>query len=151
MKIITLASVLALTGCSITTSTSTDIDPTPLAGTVSGQAWSFAAGNTDAFLSEGQDDFFATFYESSYTPCTDSDPSGPHLIIAIPKSPGDYTMDLSRNMTFVDGDNNLVAIDGRIIVDTVTATQVTGGVHGTYDDENDVSGQFAITVCPSSN
>jgi len=142
---------LALGGCSITTSTSTDIDPTPLSGTISGQPWSFSTGNTDGFLSEGQDDFFATFYESSFTPCSGIEPSGPHVIISIPKAPGDYTMDLSRNMTFVDGDNNLVAIDGRIIVDTVSTTSVTGGVHGTYDDENDVNGQFAITVCPSDN
>jgi hypothetical protein len=137
---------LAASACTITTSTS-DIDPGPLSGMVDGQPWSFQAGNTDAFLSEGQDAFFATLYAAPFTPCTE-DPSDPHLIVAIPKTPGDYQMDLSRNMTFVDGDQNLVAIDGRIVVDEVTSDHVSGGLHGTYDAFNDVSGQFDVTVCP---
>jgi hypothetical protein len=148
LSLLVCASLAALGGCSITTST--DIDPTPLAGTISGSTWLFQNGNTDAFLSEGSTDFFATFYESSFTPCG-SEPSGPHVIVSIPKVAGDYSMDFSRNMTFVDGDTNLVAVDGRIVVDSVTATQVTGGLHGTYDSENEVNGQFSITVCPSGN
>jgi len=40
-----------------------------------------------------------------------------------PKSPGDYDMDLGRNMTFVAGDRNLVSFDGRIVVDQVTPTR----------------------------
>ena len=43
------------------------IDDGPLTGMVYGQPWTFQAGGTDAFLSEGDDNFFATFYASAFT------------------------------------------------------------------------------------
>ena len=141
-----LASTLALTACS--SSSDVEIATTPLAGKIGGQAWSFQAGSTDAFLSEGEDDFFAAFYATAYTPCGFSDPSGPHVLVSVPKTPGDYDMDLFRNMTFVDtASNNLIATDGRIVIDSVTATTVTGSLHGTYDGGNEINGTFQLTVC----
>ena len=141
---------LAVAASACTTSASTEIDPGALMGMVSGQTWTFAAGSTDGFLSEGQDDFFAVLYPSTYTACGFSEPSGPHLIVAVPKTPGDYPMSLSRNMTFTDGSDNKIATDGRIVVDSVTADHVTGGLVGTYDDSNTVSGQFDLTICPAN-
>ena len=142
-----LTAALAVFTGACTVTTSQDIDPTNLSGMVSGQQWSFVAGSTDGFLSEGQDDFFAVLYPKAYTACG-SEPSGPHLIVSIPKVAGDYSMNLSRNMTFVDGSDNKIATDGRIVVDSVTSTHVTGGLHGTYDFDNEVNGQFDLTVCP---
>jgi hypothetical protein len=143
---IPLALSLVTGACTITTSN--DIDPTPLAGYVSGQPWDFVAGSTDGFLSEGEDNFFAVFYPQQYTACGISEPNAPHLIVAVPKTIGDYSMNLSRNMTFVDGNDNRIAVDGRIVVDDITATTVTGGMHGKYDFDNEVSGQFTLTICP---
>ena len=60
-------------------------------------------------------------------------------------------MSLMRNMTFVMGSDNKVAIDGLVNVDSVTATTVTGGLVGTFDDQNTVSGHFTLTVCASTN
>src|SRR4051794_23059177 len=110
-SLLTLTTALFTGACTITTST--DIDPTPLAGTVSGQPWSFVAGSTDGFLSEGEDNYFAVFYPQQYTACGTSEPNSPHLIVAVPKTTGDFSMDLSRNMTFVDGSDNKIAVDGR--------------------------------------
>ncbi len=125
-----------------------DIVSTPLAGQVDGQPWTFVAGHTSAFLSEGEDDFFATLYASSFTPCGFSEPGGNHLIVSIPKTPGDYDMGFGRNMTFVVGDSdNLVTLDGRIVVDSVTDTKVTGGLYGSYSGDNEVNGRFEITIC----
>src|SRR5688500_13877851 len=78
-----------------------EIATTPLAGNVGGQPWTFVAGHTNAFLSEGETDFFAEFYAEAYTPCAFSTPQGNHLIVAVPKSPGDYDFSTSLNMTFV--------------------------------------------------
>ncbi len=142
-----LALVLGLATAACTTSTSTQIDSGPLMGAVGGQAWTFVAGSTDAFISSGQDNFFASMYPSTYTACSGIEPSGPHLLVAVPKVVGDYPMTLDRNMTFVTDNNNLVATDGRIVVDSVTATQVTGGMHATYDGANEVNGQFTLTIC----
>jgi hypothetical protein len=136
---------LAAAACS-DSSPSTAITNAPLEGSVGGNAWSFKAGNTDAFLSEGQDDFFAVFYPVAYTACG-SEPTGDHLIVALPKVAGTYPMTLQRNMTFVVGDNNFVATQGQIRVDTVTATQITGGLHGIYNGDNEVDGTFTLTVC----
>lgn len=126
-----------------------DIADSQLAGTVGGQTWSFAAGHTSAFLSEGEPDFFASLYPMTFTACGFSEPSGNHLIVAIPKTPGEYDMGLQRNMTFVVGESdNLVSFNGKIVVDEVTATSVKGGLVGTYDNSNEVNGRFEVTICP---
>jgi hypothetical protein len=144
---LTVSLLAAAAGCTISTDTM-DISSSTLTGTVSGQPWSFKAGETSAFLSEGKDDFFATLYQTAYTPCGISEPTGPHIIVAIPKNAGDYDMDFDHNMTFVGSDNsNKVAFDGRIVVDYATSTHVVGGLHGFYDGQNEVNGQFDVTVC----
>jgi hypothetical protein len=139
---------LAFSTTAACTSSSPDIVDTQLAGTVAGQAWTFQAGHTSAFLSEGEDDFFASLYPMAFTACGFSEPSGAHLIVSIPKQPGDYEMGSNLNMTFVTADSdNLVTFDGRIIVDEVTATHVTGGLFGSYDGDNEVNGRFDVTIC----
>jgi hypothetical protein len=143
-------SALCFTGCTSDSGGGDQtIDPTPLAGTVEGTPWTFKTGATNAFLSDANG-FFADFYSVAYT-CNASEPSGPALIVSIPKAPGDYPMSLQRNMTFTNGSDNKIAVDGLIHIDTVTATTVTGGLVGTYDDQNTVSGQFTLTICPSDS
>jgi hypothetical protein len=139
-----LLSLLAAAGCS---SESTAIADTMLAGTVFGQPWTFQAGHTSAFLSEGEDEFFASLYPTAFTPCELAGPTGPHLIVSIPKTPGDYELSFALNMTFADGNSNLIATEGRIVVDEVTATTVTGGLVAIYDDANQVNGRFDVTIC----
>jgi len=140
--------MMALVGCAADGG-SEDISTTTMSGKVGGQAWTFTAGHTSAFLSEGEPDFFASLYPAAFTACGFSEPAGNHLIVSIPKTPGEYEMSLSRNMTFVVGDsNNLIATNGAIIVDEVTATTVKGGLVGTYDGQNTVNGRFEVTICP---
>jgi hypothetical protein len=142
-------SMMALVGCASDDGGSADLSDATMTGKVGGQAWTFAAGHTSAFLSEGDDDFFATLYPAAFTTCGFSEPGGNHLIVSIPKTPGEYPMSLSRNMTFVVGDsNNLIATKGTIFVDEVTATTVKGGLVATYDGQNEVNGHFEIAICP---
>ena len=141
-------SMMALVGCASDDAGSAEIKDEMLAGTLGGQTWTFAAGHTSAFLSEGEPDFFASLYPTTFTACGFSEPGGDHLIVAIPKTPGEYEMSLSRNMTFVVGDSNLIAINGRIVVDEVTATSVKGGLVSSYDGQNQVNGRFEVTICP---
>jgi hypothetical protein len=150
----TLSTVLAiammgLVGCATDDGDVPELSDQMLTGEVGGQTWTFAAGQTDAFLSEGEDDFFATLYPTTFTTCGFSEPGGDHLIVAIPKQPGEYEMSLSRNMTFVVGDSqNLIATQGKIVVDEVTDTTVKGGLVAAYDGSNEVNGRFEITICP---
>jgi hypothetical protein len=137
---------LALGACG---GTDYDIPVAPLAGTVGGEPWTFVAGHTNDFLSEGEDDFFAELYPAAFTACEFSTPPGNHLIVAVPKAVGDYDFSTSLNMTFVVGaSDNLVTFDGRVRVDEVTATTVRGGLHGVFDGDNEVKGEFTLTVCP---
>jgi hypothetical protein len=148
-KLICLASLL-FAACGTSDSGSTTIDDGPLAGMVAGQPWTFTAGGTDAFLSDGDDNYFAELYAGAFT-CNSSTPTGASLIVAVPKVPGDYPMSLQRNMTFSNGSDNKIAIDGRVVVESVTATTVTGGLVGTYDDQNQVSGHFTLTICADTH
>jgi hypothetical protein len=141
-----LASAAALAGCS-SSSDSEPIATSPLSGKVVGQSWTFQVGATDAFQSE-DGDFAATLYATSYTPCTTSEPPGPRLFVSVPKQPGVYPLTLTRNITFANGSDNLITVDGEIEVHEVTATHVTAGLRTRYDDGNDVNGQFELTVCP---
>lgn len=126
-----------------------EVDTTQtLTGLVGGEAWTFVAGETNHFLSEGEDDFFAEFYPATYTQCGFSSPSGNHLIVSVPKTPGTYDMGTQRNMTFVVGDsNNLIAFNGKIVVDEVTTTSVKGALVGQFDGDNEVNGTFELKVC----
>jgi hypothetical protein len=144
----TSAAVLALGLGLAACGTDYDIPTTTLAGKIDGQPWTFVAGHTDAFLSDGENDFFAELYPASFTACGFATPPGNHLIVAVPKTPGDYDFSTSLNMTFVvEPADNLVTFDGRIVVDEVTPTLVRGGLHGVYNGDNEVSGQFELTVC----
>jgi hypothetical protein len=140
--------LLSVGACTIEAGFDDEIVSSNLSGYVAGQSWNFAAGHTSAFLSEGEDDYFATLYQTPFTPCGFSEPSGPHIIVSIPKTTGEFDMGFGRNMTFVDGgSNNLVAFDGVIRVDSITATSVRGGLAASYDFDNEVNGTFDVTIC----
>jgi len=56
-------------------------------------------------------------------------------------------MSLSRNMTFVVGSDNKIAIDGHIVVTEVTPTQLKAGIAAKFDDQNTINGSFTIPIC----
>lgn len=145
-RIASLVVALSLAACG---GDSLEVSDQPLAGTIGGMPWTFVAGETDGFLSEGEDDFFTSLYAEAITsPCGFGSPSGNSLIVSIPKAPGDYDFSTSRNGTFVVGSDNLVTFEGRVIVHHVTATEVAGGLHMVFDGDNEVDGQFTATICP---
>ena len=124
-----------------------DIVETPLSGKVAGQPWTFQVGSTNAFLSDDTS-FFASLYATPYTACVDSEPTTAHLLVSVPRKPGEYALTAGLNVTFAFGLDNLLSLHGKIIVDSVTATSVSGGLVTRYDDGNDVNGQFELTICP---
>jgi hypothetical protein len=136
-----------LGGCS--SSESETIVETPLSGKVGGQSWTLQVGTTDAFLSDDTS-FAASLYAMSYTPCVDNEPfTTPHVLLSVPRKPGDYDLSLGQSVTFAFGDSeNLISTKGKITVDSVTATTITGGLVAHFNDGNDVNGQFQATICP---
>jgi hypothetical protein len=131
------------------------ISSAPLSGTVGGQPWTFAAGQTDAFLSTNSDTFFANLFDVPVaSPCVDLRPAGVvrSLILNIPKAVGHYAISLQLNQTFSYDDGtgttqNDVATSGALDVTSITDTTLKGGVKMAYGAPNSVDGQFEITIC----
>ena len=124
------------------------IAATTLAGMVGGQPWTLVGGETDAFLSSGEPDFFTTLYAESVTPCTGAGFSvtSNEIILQVPMATGDSM----RSVTFVVDPSNTsqnFIVTGHVVVDEVTATSVSGGVYASYDDDNVINGQFQATIC----
>lgn len=129
------------------------IASTVLAGVVGGEPWALDHAETSVFLSEGETTFFVTAYAEPGTPCElRPAPTRNELILLVPKAPGEYQLGSAINVTFVvdpGGVNtNLIGARGRLVVDQVTATSVRGGAAIEYNAQNQVNGQFEITVCP---
>lgn len=127
---------------------SVDIASSPLTGKVGGAAWTLAGARTNAFLSD-DDNFWVDMYGQGTVTCG-STGQGNSLIVNAPKKVGTYRLSLSLNSTFVvEGTetDNLVATQGAIRVDEVTATSLRGGINMTYDANNSVNGAFEATIC----
>jgi hypothetical protein len=121
-----------------------------LTGTVGGESWTLVSGTTDAFLSEGEPEYWADLY-AVQSDCGSFPPSGNSIIASIPRAPGRYPLSLSLNATFViDGPtiDNLIATKGVIEVDTVSSSAIVGGAHIEFDSTNVVNGRFTIEICP---
>ena len=115
-----------------------------------GQPWTFGSGETDAFLSTA-DSFFVNLYPGAVTPCSFGAPTDVNLVtMQVPSTPGSYPISLQRNVTLYVASTsfNNVATRGLMVIDSVTATTVSGGLNTTYDDANHVDGQFQATICP---
>ncbi|HYP90585.1 MAG TPA: hypothetical protein VEQ59_20585 [Polyangiaceae bacterium] len=151
--------LLGVLGCS---SSGSDDDGAPLeiasgtlSGKIGGSAWIFAAGESDPFFSEAGEPFWADIYADSREPACSSARSTDknHLILNVPRTPGDYRLSLTLNATFVIESaaattDNLVATSGRMVVDEVSNDTVRGKAHIRYDADNEVDGAFHFTVCP---
>jgi hypothetical protein len=121
----------------------------PLAGTVGGQPWTFGTGETDSFLSSTTS-FYVNLYAGSFTTCSQAEPSGASIVtMQMPATPGSYPLSVQQNLTFfIPPSDNFVATRGRLQIDSVTATTISGGLNATYDGSNSVDGQFQATICP---
>jgi hypothetical protein len=129
----------------------TTISTQTLAGKIGGQPWTFATGETNAQLSTN-DQYWVDLYAATFDTCvafgspTDAD----EVIMMMPKVPGSYPLSLSRNATLyvASSSDNRVAIRGLLVIDSVTATTISGGMHITDNADNAVDGQFTAAICP---
>lgn len=125
-----------------------DITDQLLQGRIGGAAWTFGEGETDPFLSEGEETWFVQLYGEPYLPCGFSTPGGPALLLALPREPGRYRLHGPVSLTFVPAPGvNLVAAEGEIVVEEVGEEVVTGRLWASYDRNNEVEGRFAASLC----
>lgn len=139
--------VLALGACNGGRDYGWEVTDQPLQGLIGGQSWTFAEGETDSFLSDAES-FFAVMFAESYDTCVSLEPEGPQLLLSIPTTPGTYDFGAMQNITFSPtSGENLISFSGGIVVEEVTATTVSGGLYSRYDFDNEVDGNFTLTIC----
>lgn len=127
------------------------ISSQPLAGKIGGKAWTFATGQTDAYLSEGEDTYFTDLYASKFAACDTwmPDDSAGTLIVLLPRKTGRYGLGMSVNVTFyTPPEENLVATQGGLEITEVTDTTISGGLKATYNSDNTAEGRFTVSICP---
>jgi len=128
----------------------TPITEQPLTGKIGGQPFTFATGETDAFLSMG-DRYFVTLYGSAFTACAVGGApfSASSVIFEVPKAAGTYKLGLTQTATLYDGavSYNHVATRGSIVIDAIAGTTISGGASITFDANNAVNGKFTATIC----
>ena len=129
----------------------TTISTQTLAGKIGGQAWTFATGETNAALST-PDKFWVDLYAATFDTCVafGAPSNADEVIMMMPKTPGSYPLSLAQNATLyvASSSDNWVATKGLLVIDTVTATTISGGMHITYNADNTVDGQFQASICP---
>lgn len=150
-RFILTSSFLALVGCGDGDESHLAISDGDLSGVVGGESWTMVYAETDAFLSDGEDEFFTTLYAQAGTACTYNSSLSNRVLLSVPKTAGDYDLGFMLNGTFAvmtpNGTDNLVATRGRLVVESVGAAEVRAGVHMIYDDDNEVDGWFTASVC----
>lgn len=123
-----------------------------LSGQIGGQSWEFASGWTDDFLSD-EKDLFTVLYDVEAEACgfggPDTDRS---ILVNVPRTPGEYELSFTRNVTLASGGENNVATTGLMVVESVTDTELSVGLYAIFsgDEAFEVSGHFTATICPPS-
>lgn len=124
-----------------------------LDGVFKGNTWTFMSGRVkkDQFR-PGR--FVLNFWESTEAdPCKVFFPeSKRNLITSIPNTTGSFPLGNETNVTFSSytpetGSENLVATEGMIVIEEVTADVVKGKLLARFDESNLVSGNFSLTMC----
>ena len=127
----------------------TRIDEGPLSGTFNGKRWRVVSGTSERFTPDSNK-ILSTLSEVEQTTC---EPKGfEKLVLAIPFKPGVYALDLALTVHFVstNGNDDLAATEGELIVHEVSEETIKGGLYAIYNGNPnyEVSGQFTVDRCP---
>ena len=148
-----------------TTASSTtmpDYETTTLSGKISGTAWTFKTGrvtvptsSTGSYSVSMINDNLSNACSSSYTG-TSSNPSVYFSRDAAPTA-GEHELSFTsgnvKTVAFYDGTTIYIIAKGKITIDTVTTTAVTGkmyAISGT-DTDHEINGTFTLSRCCSGS
>lgn len=153
-RLLTLVGLSAFVACGACgggeTGGGEEISKQGLSGRIAGKAWTFKTGEARTSVADTTQ-FLVSAYGASFVACTDATPfDTDKVVLALPKMPGTYAISASLSQTFSDAETkaSVAATSGALVIESVTATTITGGARFTYDADNAVDGQFAATICP---
>ena len=124
-------------------------------GRINGQPWQFGSGLIDIEVIE-DDIHYVYLFPSENARCDEPPFDQPHLILHVPKMPGEYALGPVLNVTFAfqrdDEPRYEMTFDGALVVAEYTPERLVGAVYARRGQTHEVSGVFSARDCsePSS-
>ena len=153
--------ILIFGACSVTTeekatatssTTIPDYETTTLSGKMVGVAWTFDTGNVVVPTSGSTYWYNMTSdnLSNACSPIYTGTSSIPVILFTRSEAPsvGETELGWGNTVTFYDGSVNYGIITGKIKIDTVTTTEVTGKMYAKgRDSDNKINGTFTLSRC----
>ena len=149
------------TPTSTSSSSIPDYATTTLSGKITGTDWTFKTGRVKVPTSSSgsywyymTNDNLSNACSSSYTG-TSSNPKVTYSRDAAPEA-GEHEFSFTsgnvKTVTFYDGTTNYIVAKGKITIDTVTTTAVTGKMYAISgsDTDHEINGTFTLSRCCTS-
>ena len=139
------------TASSASSTSMPDYETTTLSGTMAGVAWTFDTGRVvvptsgSTYWYDMTSDNLSNACSSSYTGSS----SHPKILASRSEAPsvGETELGWGNTVTFYDGSINYGIITGKIKIDTVTTTEVTGKMYAKSGSNNEINGTFTLSRC----
>ena len=157
--------ILIFGACSVTTeetatssTTMPDYEATTLSGKISGTAWTFYKGQVTEPTSSSGNYYYRLTSDNISNACTSTftgTSSNPYIIYSRDDATAVGEEELcwgsgcanTNTVTFYDG-SNIIIYTGKIKIDTVTTTEVTGKMYAKgRDSDNEINGTFTLSRC----
>lgn len=122
----------------------------PLAGVIGSEPWALDSAEADAQLSDDSLFFVRAYGEDLPQNCEAQVTQAPFVLFMIPTRVGEYPFRPGLNATFVLKDanhTNLVATKGKIVVESVSGSEVEARAFVEYDRDNRLDGRFRVSIC----
>jgi len=125
----------------------------PVSGKIAGQTWTFGTGEAALVRgSSGVQQYLVHLYPGAVEACVSFGmmPGRDLVSMLMPTAVGSYQLGYDLSSTLVAGsiDTRCVAIEGRLVIDDITATTLTGGLFVNCGPGNTIDGQFTAVICP---
>ena len=152
--------ILIFGACSVTTeekatatssTTIPDYETTTLSGKMVGVAWTFDTGNVVVPTSGSTYWYNMTSdnLSNACSPIYTGTSSIPVILFTRSEAPsvGETELGSGNTVTFYDGSINYGIITGKIKIDNVTTTEVTGKMYAKSGSNNEINGTFTLSRC----
>jgi len=124
-------------------------------GKVAGASWTMKS----AVVTDDGERFSVSLYPIEVMACDSFAQADTHILFSSPKTAGEYPLKLeltdlngSQTITFVTGPGeNVIASEGVLNVESVSADKVTIGLLAEADDANTINGKFTTSICKGMN
>ena len=149
--------VSATTAGSASTGAMPDYETTTLSVTMAGEAWNFFQGRVTVPTSSSGKYYYNMTSDNISNACSSTytgTSSNPYILAGRDDAPtvGEeelcFASGCSKTVTFYDGSMNYIIATGKIKIDTVTTTEVTGKMYAKgSDSDNEINGTFTLSRC----